>query len=80
MIDLSTNKPLKVSTECEDLPYIMLPLEQVDDVRALLDAHGLDYSVDELAISVDGKPALTVVNLKHGTNATVVQEILDAAA
>lgn len=80
MIDVSTNKPLRVSTEYEELPYIMLPLDQLNDVRALLDAHGVDYSVDEWITSVDGEAPVAVIDLKRGTDAAVVQEILDSAA
>lgn len=80
MIDLSTKKPLSVSTDGDAAPYIMVPVQQIHDVRALLDANNVLYWVDEDAISLDGKPEVTVVNLGRGTDVAAVQEILDNAS
>jgi hypothetical protein len=79
MIDATTQVPLEVSTDGEGGPYIIVPLKQVDDVRELLDANSISYWVDDIAISIDGKPEVTVVNLGHGSEAAQVQEILDKA-
>jgi hypothetical protein len=46
----------------------------------LLDANNIRYWVDEDAISVDGRPEVTVVNLGHGSDAGSVQKILDRAS
>ena len=77
MIDVSTKKPLYVSSDGDAGPYIMVPVQQIDDVRTLLDNHNIPYWVDEDAISLDGKPEVTVVNLGHGSDAATVQTILD---
>jgi hypothetical protein len=77
MIDVSTKKPLCVSTDGDAGPYIMVPVQQIDDVRALLDAANIQYWVDEEAICLDGKPEITVVNLGHRADAVAVQSILD---
>lgn len=80
MIDVSTKKPLYVSTDGDAGPYIMVPVQQIDDVRTLLDANNIPYWVDEDAISLDEKPEVTVVNLGHGADAATVQNILDNAS
>ncbi|MCH7988716.1 MAG: hypothetical protein IID46_06125 [Planctomycetes bacterium] len=80
MIDVSTKKPLYVSSDGHSGPYIMVPVEQIDDVRKLLDTNNILYDVDEDAISLDGKPAVTVVNLGHDSDAEAVQNILDQAS
>jgi len=80
MIDVSTEKPLHVATGGDAGPYIMVPVQQIDDVRALLDANNVSYWVDEQAISLDGRPEVTVVNLGHGSGAATVQKILDNAS
>lgn len=80
MIDSSTRKPLTVSTDGDAVPYIMVPVQQIEDLRALLDANTISYWVDEVAISLDGKPAVTVVNLRRGTDAGSVQKMLDNAS
>lgn len=80
MINVASKKPLKVSTARNAPPYLRLPVEQLDDVRALLDAHGFTYWVDLMAISVDGAPEVTVINFGHGTDPDAVQKVLDDAA
>jgi hypothetical protein len=80
MIDVTTKKRLSVSTDGNAGPYIVVPLAQVDDVRNLLDANEIQYWVDEAAISLDGQPELTVVNLGSGSDAAAVQKILDDAS
>ncbi|MDP1559932.1 MAG: hypothetical protein Q8M16_00870 [Pirellulaceae bacterium] len=80
MIDATTKARLAVSTDGEGGPYIMVPLKQIDEVRELLDANSISYWVDDNAISLDGKPEVTVVNLGHGSEATRVQKILDKAS
>lgn len=80
MVDTSTKQPLHVSTDGDAVPYIMVPVQQVDDVCTLLDAHDVRYWRDELAISLNGKPEVTVVNLGHRSDAANVQQILDNAS
>lgn len=80
MIDQCTNKPLVVSTDGDTGPYIMVPVNQVDDVCRLLDANDIRYWVDDDAISLDGKPEVTVVNLGSGSDASAIQKILDDAS
>lgn len=78
MIDVTTKKPLPVLTDGNAGPYIMVPVEQIDTVRALLDQNSIRYWVDEEAISLDGNPEITVVNLGQGTDPAAVQGILDS--
>jgi hypothetical protein len=78
MIDTTTDKPLKVSTECDAMPYIMVPVAQLERVKALLAANKVTFWVDEEAISLDGKPEVTVINLGHGSDPVKVQRLLDS--
>lgn len=78
MIDTSTRKPLFVSTDGDGGPYIMAPVEQLGEVTAVLDANQVRYWVDEEAISVDGKPEITVINLGSRTDPKKVQRLLDS--
>ena len=80
MIDTTTRQPLYVSTDGGAGPYIMLPMTFLDRVTALLDANKVPYWVDEEAISLDGKPEVTVINLMHGSNPAMVQNLLDSIA
>jgi hypothetical protein len=65
MIDASTKKPLHVSADGG--LYIMVPVEQLDGIRALLDAHSVAYWVDEIAI------ALELKQVSCGTEINIVQ-------
>jgi hypothetical protein len=77
MIDTTTRKPLCVSTDGEGGPYIMVPVTQLDKVRALLDANKVFYWVDEEALSLEGKPEITFINLDHPGDPAMVQRLLD---
>jgi hypothetical protein len=78
MIDCSTKAPLQVLDGGDGGPYIMVPVEQVDDLRSLLEMHHIQFQVDEEAISIDAEPEITVVNLFAGTDPRRVQAILDS--
>jgi hypothetical protein len=78
MTDLVTKKRLYVSTDGTAGPYITVPLDQLAEVRQLLDQHSVRYSVDEDAISLNGEPYVTVVDLGRGADAAAVQVILDS--
>ena len=80
MTDVVTKKRLYVSTDGTAGPYIMVPLDQLDEVRQLLDQHHIRYSVDEDAISLNGKPYVTVIDLGRGADAAAVQTILDSVS
>jgi hypothetical protein len=78
MNDTTTNKPLSVSRDGTAGPYIMVPVAQLDEVCRLLDGQRVRYSVDENAISLDGEPEVSFINLERGANAKAVQLILDS--
>ncbi len=78
MIDTTTCQHLYVSTDGGAGPYIMVPVSQLDKVKALLDANKVPYWVDEEAISLDGKPEVAIINLDHGSSPAVVQSLLDS--
>ena len=78
MIDLTTRRPLYVSTDGTAGPYIMVPVSQLDQVRGLLDGHEVRSSVDEVAISLDGRPEIVFIDLGLSCDAGRVQAILDA--
>ncbi len=59
--------------------YIELTVDQLDEVRKLLDRDEIPYWVNSIAISIDGKPAVTVINLGLNNDAAQVQAILDEA-
>ena len=80
MIDSQTNRGIRVSTDGTAGSYIMVPVNQLANVRASLDSHKIPYWVDTFAISLDGKPPVTVVNLGPSVVGSEVQSILDRAA
>ena len=77
MIDATTHQRLRVSTDGTAGPYIMVPVSQLDDIKALLRDRHIEYWVDENAISLDGKPEIAIVNLGRSANASLAQTILD---
>lgn len=79
MIDEMTKNQLRVSTDGIAGPYLMVPMAQVVRVRDVLDRHAVHYWVDSFAISLDGKPATTVINFGRTGNAARIQTLLDEA-
>jgi hypothetical protein len=79
MIDVTTQEPLSVSTAGEAGSFLLLPVQQLDEICALLDAHNVSYWVDEEAISVDGDPETTVINFSYRTDPSMIQKLLDDA-
>jgi hypothetical protein len=77
--DVTTQRPLTVSTDGTVGPYIDVPFSQLDEVRRLLDDHGIRYSVEEAVISFNGGPEMAVIDLGRRGDAGAVQAILDGA-
>jgi hypothetical protein len=80
MTDTATRRPLRVSAESPSGPYIRVSVEVLAKVRKLLDENNVPYWVEHLAISVDGRPAETVINLGRKVDSHQVQALLDAVA
>jgi hypothetical protein len=79
MIDEMTRDSLRVSDGGLGGPYLMVPVTQLDAVRAVLDRHAVDYRVDADAISLDDEPPTTVINFGRSGDAARIQAILDEA-
>jgi hypothetical protein len=56
----------------------MVPVSQLEEVKALLSRSCITYWVGENAISLNGKPETAVINLGRGANAGAVQRVLDS--
>lgn len=78
MVDVTTNKPLRVLTSTAG-PYIEVPVSQLAEIQRILDSHGIRYWVDQVAISLDEGPETTVINLGRSGDAAAIQAILDRA-
>ena len=79
MIDSETQERVMVHTEGTGGPYIMVPVDQIAEIESLLRQDGISFWVDLDAISLDGKPAISVINLGRGTDVYHVQQLLDNA-
>lgn len=77
MVDEQTRERLRVSTDGTAGPYIMVTVRRLDDVCRGLDDHGISYSVEEDAISLDGEPEVGVIDLGHNADVDSIQAILD---
>ena len=79
MQDTTNGNSIYVSTDGDSVPYIMLPLSQLDAVKALLQHNAVDFWVDENAVAIDGEPYIVVINLSKSADVATVQAILDDA-
>jgi DhnA family fructose-bisphosphate aldolase class Ia len=80
MIDRETLEQLAVSTDGDAGPYLMVPLEQLPEVRTLLQGHAIPHVVDEDAIQLDGKAVIAVINFGRAADPAQIQKLLDEAA
>ena len=78
MTDTSNQKPIRVLTAGIWGSYMSIPFSQLEQVRELLREHEISHWVDHHAISVNGRPAMIVINLSRKTDPVRVQELLDA--
>jgi hypothetical protein len=79
MIDIETRTPLRVSTDGDAGPYLMLPLDQLPDVRRVLSENGIRYAVEEDAIQLDDKPFIAIIDFGIDADVARIQSVLDAA-
>ncbi len=79
MTDTATRRPIRVSTDGTSGPYITVSVELLEKVRRLLVENEVPHWVDHHAISVDGHPAVTVINLGRKVDSRRIQDLLDAA-
>jgi hypothetical protein len=77
MIDAITKERIVVYTEGSGGPYLMVANDQLEAVVQALSQHNVPHWVDDDAISLDGEPAVAVINLGRGVDALAVQQILD---
>ena len=69
--------PLVVSTDGLAGPYITVTTDQLKPVVQALQGQGIVLEVDDDAVMLDGKPALSVINLGPDTDVDRVKETLD---
>jgi hypothetical protein len=77
MIDMTTNKPLRVLTDSTVGPYIQLAEDQLDDVRRLLETHSVRFEIEEGMLSMNDGPFIATINLGREGDAKTIQAILD---
>jgi hypothetical protein len=77
MIDSITKEPIQVRRYPEAWPYIRLPLDQLEQVKKILDGAGYRYHVPKYALSVNGEPYTVVVSLEHRADVAALQKLLD---
>ncbi len=77
MTNSITKKRIVVSTPGDTGSYIIVPLDQIEEVKKLFDEHGVKYWCDPDAISSNGRPFVMIVNLKFYEDPVHAQNLLD---
>lgn len=80
MTDSTTGSQMRVSTDGRGGPYLIVPVQQVDAVKRVLDQAHIHYWVDRTAVSMSGGPVLTVINFGKNAHADHIQAALDHAS
>ena len=79
MTDSETGERIKVGNEGDAGPYILFPLDQLDDVRRVLDAAGIRYKVAEDAVGWGDGPVIATIDFGLDVDPEPIQRALDAA-
>ncbi len=82
MTETAVEKPLRVSPSSASgtpWPYLVLPYSRLDEVRGLLDRHGICFTVSENIISVNGGPETASIHFGRNGDAAAVQAALDSS-
>ena len=77
MINSLTNEPIRVSKYPGAWPYVRVPLDQLDQVKKLLDQAGFRYYVHMHAVSIDGGPYTMDVSFEHRAEVAALQAVFD---
>jgi hypothetical protein len=78
MIDVLTNKPMRVIAAKDDASYFDLAVSQVEAVRKVLDEHGIQYWVSESRFSLNNGPWKTTIQISARSGPVVAQAALDS--
>jgi hypothetical protein len=78
MIDVTTNKPLRVKTSTSR-SYVSAPASQLDEVSRLLADAQVPHWVAEDVISLNGGPETGFIYLGRAADPAAVQALLDNA-
>ena len=77
MINSITNEPIRVDKYPGAWPYVRVPLDQLDQVKKLLDHAGFRYHVAKYALSSDGEPYIVKVSFEHRADVVALQSLFD---
>ncbi len=74
MTDTTSHQPIRVSSGGTSGPYIWVSIQLLEKVRKILVENDIPHWVEHHAISVDGRPAVTVINLGRKVDSRQVQD------
>ena len=77
MRSILVDAPLEVSTDGLAGPYIVVTPQQMKPVADALRARGIHFEPDDDTVILDGRPALSVIDLGQNADVEQVQGVLD---
>jgi hypothetical protein len=78
MTDLMKKRPIKITVSGEGYADFSLPVEQLDQVRALFDANNIRYWVGEEYLSIDDGPEIAFIEVSRNSDPKLAQRLLDS--
>jgi hypothetical protein len=79
VLDIETQSRLVVHVEGDAGPYLLVPVDQLADVRGVLERNRIAHSLASDAIRLDGKLAVAIIDFGRRAEAGAIQAALDAA-
>jgi hypothetical protein len=78
MIDIELHTPLLIRTEGNAGPYLLVPIQQIENVEAVLRAARIAFSISRDAVQLNGHDAIALVDFGRRADAAAIQAVLDA--
>lgn len=78
MIDMVDKKPIQIEMGGNAPADFSVPVQQLDQVRALFDANHIKYWVGEEYLSIDDGPEIAFVTISRNSDPELAQRLLDS--
>ena len=71
------NQQIRIAASGSLGSYLTVPVGRLPEIRGILDTHGQKYWTDTYSLSINGQPAVAIINLSPGSDVRVIERLLN---
>ena len=79
MTDIELKKPLAVRNEGKAGPYLLVSIEQIEEVESVLSGAKIPYLLSREAVEFEGHHAIAMIDFGRRADPSTIQAALDSA-